>query len=118
MFCRTQSEKKECEMSNKNKSKTGVLTPEYMATLCNGKTKRFVLMRPNPENPSQPGKTEFVKGVPVPVDQATKEHLEKHATFSKTAHFQDGEVEQTVHCCFDFEVLPGDDITDHAKNVT
>ncbi|WP_282118710.1 hypothetical protein [Ruegeria atlantica] len=105
-------------MNTKKTSKTRTLAPEYMATLCNGKTKRFVLMRPNPENPSQPGKIDFKKGVPVPVDQATKEHLEKHATFSKTAHFPDGEVEQSTRCCFEFSPLNADKTANDAAPAT
>ena len=100
-------------MNNKNTSKTETLTPQYMATLCNGKTKRFVLMRPNPESPIA-----FVKGVPVPVDHATKEHLEKNATYSKTAHFPDGSLEQTTHCSFQFTALTVDEMDIDAEPVT
>lgn len=103
-------------MSNKNPSKTTTPTSKINATLRNGNT--YTLLVPNPENPMQPGKIEFFKGVSVQIDQATKEHLEKNAVFFKTAHFPDGEVEQSTHCCFEFSPMNADEMANGAEPVT
>ena len=77
----------------------------FFATLRTGQ--RYTLLVPHTKTQGEVTATIFSKDQPVPVSNATKAYLERHAVRNITIQFPDGKTETRQECQFDFEPVAG-----------